>query len=101
MQVFQVILTGVCSASVVGMHWKIQPFCCVWFITLAMSVELYNLYGIYKVHNFIGTLHEPGIRTARPLAGSTFEWAAQLSKQCLVYLDSTQHLFTLFQNTQR
>lgn len=47
---------------------------------------------IYKVNNFIGALHEPGSRTAKPLAGNTFEWAVQLSKQSLLYLDSTQVL---------
>lgn len=38
------------------MHWEIQPFCCVGFIIMAMSMEL---------NNFIWTLCEPGIRTAK------------------------------------
>lgn len=50
---------------------------------MAMSVELYN---------FIWTLYEPGNPIAKPLASNTFEWAVQLSKQCLVYLDNIEVL---------
>lgn len=81
--VFQVILTGARSTSVAVVHWKIQPFCCLGFIVMAVSMEL---------HNFLWTLDEPGIPTAKPLASNTFKWAVQLSKQCLGYLDTIEVL---------
>lgn len=55
---FQVILTGACSTSVAGVHWKIQPFCCVEFIVVAISMELYNfIWAWHSCCQAIGKQH--------------------------------------------
>jgi len=65
------------------MHQKIQLLCCVGFINTAISIELYD---------FIRTLYETSIIITKPLLSSTFQWAMQLSKQCLWCLGSLQVL---------